>query len=269
MTILHPAIETIEHGYAAWLAPRARPVTPGQDLDSAASEAQGFAPDFEDSGVGRLATDDLDPDLTMAPKDDAPVPPMVADAIRRQTGARPSLQSPQAGDLIVLSPTAPEGGEPVHPVAILLDEPAASGWSGWLVGAHVDYAGDRDLVLESSLIKGGLDPSPLAGMVLCWDRVSLKLSGQAHVLHHLTDSAMQVVRALANGRGVAEELPAPGRMCLREIKGMSVVTGSPYLRDDPRTPYLRLVRELARRVSEHEFDGQCRAPQPDQGEPER
>lgn len=269
MTILHPSIETIARGYAEWLAPRSRPVARERSLDSPASEEQGFAPDFEDTGAARVATDDLDAALTMAPTHDASVPAMVADAIRRQTSARPSLQSPQSGDLIVLSPAVSKADEPVHPVAILLDEPAASGWSGWLVGAHVDYAGDRDLVLESSLIEGGLDPAPLAGMVLCWDRVSLKLSGQAHVLHHLTDSAMQVVRTLANRSGAAEEAPAPGRMCLREIEGMSVVTGLPYLRDDPRTPYLRLARELARRVSEPEFDDQGRAPQPDRGEPER
>ena len=50
---------------------------------------------------------------------------------------------------------------------------------------------------------------------------------------------------------------------------MVVMTGSPYLRDDPRTPYLRMTRELARRISEYEFDDEGRARRPGRDEPEK
>lgn len=248
MIILHPSIESIERAYAAWLRPTERPE----------------------------AADDRGRSDTVWPADVAesefPLPHHVADAIRRQVASRPETREPAPGNVIVLPAPDASGdgpGEPQNPVAILLDERTASGWSGWLVGAHADYAGDRDLVLESALIAGGADPAPIAGMVMCWDRVAVQVSGEVAVLHRLTDAALDAARALERAESGPDVAPAPGHMTVREIGGTVVVTGTPYLDDDPRTPYLRLARELARRVSEPEYDDQGRVRRPDRDEPER
>jgi len=248
MTILHPAFDSIERGYAAWLRPGG---------ESGPIEGQA----------------DSSPEWPAEPAGSEPeLPDHVADAIRRQVAARPEARTPAAGDLIVIPApglTDGEAVEPQNPVAILLDEPIEGGWSGWLVGAHVDYAGDRDLVLESTLIEGGADPAPIAGMVMCWDRVALALPGQVSVLHRLTDTALEAARSLERAGTDPGIAATPGRMTMREIGDAVVVTGTPYRDDDPRTPYLRLARDLARRVSEPEYDDQGRVRRPDRDPPER
>lgn len=249
MNILQPPIESIERGYAAWLG--RTPVAPEQ------ADAESPAPD-----------ESFSTDLSAA--DTYEAPDLVADAIRRQVEARPVVRAPQAGDIIVIAPPGAcgETADPQQPVAIALDEPAEAGWTGWLVGSHVDYAGDRDLVLDSSLLEEGIDPAPLAGMVLSWDRVALRLPAEVRVLHRLTPQALGAVRQLARQVQPPETSPAPGRMCTREIDDRIIVTGTPYLRDDPRAAYLRLARELARRISVPEHDDQGMPRRPDRGEPE-
>ena len=268
MKILAPAFESIQRSYAAWLA---RPVAPAAseqapERESFDHEILGFAPSSGPSSRTDAPDADIGDLLEMAPVEDAALPDIVADAIERQVTARPAVRGPQSGDLIVLPPPAEQAAdEPAHPVAMVLDDRAGSRWQGWLVGAHVDYAGDRDLVLEASLIEDGKDPAPIAGMVMCWDSVSLELPAEVRVVHRLNPQAMQAIAALARGDLGTDAPPAPGRMCIREIGEMQVMTGTPYLRDDPRTPYLRLARELARRVSEPEYDdqGQVRGPRRD------
>jgi len=249
MNILQPPIATIERAYAAWLGK-----LPGE-TDPARADEQ---PEVDH------------PSADLSSAQGGETPDFVADAIRRQVQARPVVRAPRAADIVVLAPPG-AGGEPVdpqHPVAIALDEPGEAGWTGWLVGSHVDYAGDRDLVLESSLLEGGADPAPLAGMVLCWDRVALRLPAEVRVLHRLTPQAMDAIRKLALQVQAPETTPAPGRMCTRELADHVVVTGTPYLRDDPRAGYLRLARELARRISVPEHDDQGALRRPDRGEPE-
>jgi hypothetical protein len=248
MSVLHPPIESIERAYAAWLRPSERSETPGEQ------ELQGttWPAEIADSK--------------------ASLPDHIADAIRRQVESRSAVREPAAGDVVVLAaPDAPgdTGEEPQNPVAVLLDAQTEEGWTGWLVGAHVDYAGDRDLVLDASLIEGDSDPAPLAGMVMCWERVSVRLGDEVPVLHHLTDTALGAARELARAPGDPVVSPAPGRMTVREIADAVVVTGTPYLDDDPRTPYLQLARDLARRVSEPQYDDQGRLRRPDRDGPER
>lgn len=272
MNILHPPIESIQRGYAAWLTPPVVPATSEQppERESFDHEIQGFAAGFAPAADTDVVDADIRASLEIAPTDDAALPAMVADAIDRQVAAQPVLRAPQPGDLIVLPPPAERAAnEPGHPVAMVLDDRAGSRWHGWLVGAHVDYAGDRDLVLEASLIEGGKDPAPIAGMVMCWDSVSLDLPAEVRVVHRLNVQAMQAIAALARGDLGTDAPPAPGRMCIREIGEMQVMTGTPYLRDDPRTPYLRLARELARRVSEPEYDDQGQVRGPHRDEPSR
>src|SRR6056297_118923 len=250
MNILHPSIASIARGYALWLGRNASApeIEAGDLLDADALSAI----EADASGAGEISD-------------------FLADAIRRQVEAAPEVRSPQAGDLVLLPP--PEADtkhpEPAQPVAVVLDEHDATGWHGWLVGAHVDYAGDRDLVLEAALLEEGRDPAPIAGMVMCWDRVLLNLAGPVTVLHRINEQGMQAIRALGRGDAEPASPPAPGRMCIRRAGEIQVVTGSRYLPDDPRTPYLELAQELARAVSEPENDDQGRIRRPDMDEPDR
>ncbi|NKI33890.1 hypothetical protein HFP89_01765 [Wenzhouxiangella sp. XN79A] len=245
MTRLHPSVESIEAGYAAWLGRPVRPV---------ASE---------------VAVDDR-PLPGPGPSTGA-VPHAVADAIRRQAAARPHPAAPDEGLLVCLSAPADGGAEPQYPVVVALDrvDPSDDGrWFGWLVGAHADYAGDRDLVLDAEALAGE-DPVPAAGMVLCWASVAVRLGADAPVLHRLSADALACVRALAAGAAPSADAPAPGRMCTRRIDGRLAVTGTPYTHDDPRTPYLELTRALARAVSQPSYDDAGRLRRPDPDGPER
>ncbi len=258
MKLLFPAIESIQRAYAGWLSPE-----PAREAEPAGFvPADGFVPESKETGTETLE---------IAPVEETALPETVADAIHRQTAARPAVRSPEPGDLILLPPRAHAGtdADPTLPLLVLLDEQAAGRWHGWLVGAHVDYAGDRDLVLDASLLEGDGDPAPLAGMVFCWNRLSIPMGDQAWVLHRLTPAAMEAVRALEQQAEPSGLEAAPGHMCTRELGQMVVMTGSPYLRDDPRTPYLRMTRELARRISEYEFDDEGRARRPGRDEPEK
>ena len=241
MTPLHPSFESIEAGYAAWLG---RPVR-------------------------AAAVDDLPADVFVADSGSqaGAVPHAVADAIRRQAAAPLSEAEPAAGDLICLHAPAKAGDEPQYPVMVVLDrvDPAdGARWFGWRVGAHADYAGDRDLVLDAEAL-GGADPAPAAGMVLCWAPVAVCLGAGVPVLHRLSADALACVRALAAGAAPSTDTPAPGRVCMRRVAGRTALTGTPYTRNDPRTPYLELTRDLARAVSQPSYDdeGRLRHTDPD------
>lgn len=136
------------------------------------------------------------------------------------------------------------------PLVMLLDEQHGGHWSGWLVGAHPDYAGSQDLVLDSSLLVGGCDPAPLTAMVQTWNRVHREIDSAVEVVHRLNAEAMDAVRALSVAGIEPGVAPAPGRMHLRRVAGRSVVTGTPYGKHDPRDGYLLLCRELADRFSQ-------------------
>ena len=255
MSFLYPAIEAIKRGYAAWLRRR---------LPDFEREVRGLAP--EDPFAELMQTE-----TRFEPDDNSMMPEGAYDAVARQLATRPQLRAPRTGDLVVLPAPehADEPGEPQYPAAVVLDELNGDQWSGWLVGSHVDYAGDRDLVLDAGLIEGGEDPAPIAGMVLCWDRVLLKLPAQVKVIHRLTEAALEVIRLLAQGASVDGQAPGPGRMIERELAGQWVVTGTPYGRDDARAEYLRLTRELARCLSEPEFSDSGRRARPDRQDPEK
>ncbi|NBD95309.1 MAG: hypothetical protein GVY11_02385 [Gammaproteobacteria bacterium] len=225
MTRLHPSIASIEHSYRAWLKPE--PVS--SEETAAAGEAG----------------------ATEAGETRATPPSWVADLIRRQVAARPQPAAPAPGDLVVLSPGhAPENGEDGLPLVMLLDDHRGDYWSGWIVGAHPDYAGSQDLVLERALLADGRDPSPLAAMVQTWNRIHRHIDSSAQILHRLTDEAMAAVRELSLAGIEPDVSPQPGRMHLRRAAGLSVITGTPYGRHDPRDGYLLMSRELAAMVSE-------------------
>jgi hypothetical protein len=225
MTRLHPTIESIERSYRAWLEPAVVP--------SARDEAP---------------ADEQAPDASVQK---ATMPPWISDLISRQVAARPESAEPAVGDLVVLSPEATaDHGDDSLPLVMLLDEQRLGHWFGWLVGAHADYAGSQDLMLDRALMTDDRDPAPIAAFVQTWNRVHRPIDSPAPVLQRLTPEAMAAVRELSLAGIETEVEPSPGRMHSRVVAGQHWMTGTPYGRHDPRDGYLLLARELAAMVSE-------------------
>lgn len=160
--------------------------------------------------------------------------------------------APQAGQIILIDMPRPsdQGSQrrPQSPLAVLLDEPAASRdvWTGWLASPETDYAGEWDLVLQED--DGPCDP--LAGMVQAWNPLSVQLppTEGLRMLAQLGEARRRAVRALASdfARGNPLALAArPGRIALRKTsQGWPVLTGTPLGgEDDPRRGYQALYRE--------------------------
>lgn len=243
MNRLHPDMATIARAYAPWLDQHVEQASAALSASTAASAS--IAADSEPVGlVG--AADDASDSATA-------VPNFIADSIRRQVQAKPMLRAPQAGDLVLLRhPLAAHFAQqldPVLPLVVALEAATDNGWSGWLVGAHSDYAGDRDLVLDASLLQQDIDPAPLAGMVMCWNRVQLQALPQVLVMHQLTPMAVQLISSVAAAEPPHQDTPVPGQLCRRQLLGHAFMTGSGYLRDDPRSNYLRLMQRLGRSLS--------------------
>ena len=263
MSRLHPDMATIACAYAPWLDQHAAQATAA--LPATATVSAGTTAASEPTGlVG--AADDGSESATA-------VPHFIADSIRRQVQAKPALRAPQAGDLVLfrhpLAAHFAQQLDPVLPLVVALEAATDSGWSGWLVGAHSDYAGDRDLVLDASLLQQDIDPAPLAGMVMCWNHVQLPALPQVLVMHQLTPLAMQLINSVAAAEPSHQDAPVPGQLCRRQLLGHAFMTGSGYLRDDPRSDYLRLMQRLGRSLSLRDLrdDGRMLGIEPDSLQP--
>ena len=252
MNSLHPDMMTITRAYAPWL---------GQHGDELLSAAAGIDTGHDvGSESALLASADADLAAAADTGSTTSAPPdFIADTIRRQVQARPQLRAPQAGDVVLLQHPlmlndCDNNLASALPLVVVLDNCSEQGWSGWLVGAHSDYAGDRDLVLDPSHLLGDVDPAPLAGMVMCWNRVQVPLFDECMVMHQLTPLALQIITTMAQHGAMPQDdqhsAGLPGRLCRRRVLGHTVMTGSPYLLDDPRTPYLRLMQLLGRGLAD-------------------
>ena len=139
-------------------------------------------------------------------------------------------------------------------LGVLLDrsEPGPAGaerWHGWLAVPEADWAGAFDLLLEPQD-----EPfEPALGVVQVWNRVTLvhRPSLRARVQGELSATRLAAVRALADE---AQATPAdaganearPGRIALRSVDGLSVLTGTPLgALDDPRREYQSLYAQVA------------------------
>jgi hypothetical protein len=225
MIRLHPTMDSIKRSYRAWLEPTVEPSSePEPPQDDNASDAGSHQ---------------------------GPMSPWLSDLVRRHVAAQPRQSEPAVGDLVILGPeTAPSDADDSLPLVMLLDEKRRNHWFGWLVGAHADYAGSQDLILDRALLADDRDPAPIAAFVQCWNRVHRPIDSPARVLHRLTPEALAAVRELSMAGIEPGVSTAPGRMHLRHTATMSVVTGTPYGRHDPRDEYLLLSRELAAMLTE-------------------
>lgn len=142
-------------------------------------------------------------------------------------------------------------------LGVLLDraEPRMAGaerWHGWLAASEADWAGAFDLLLEPQD-----EPfEPVLGVVQTWNRVTLFNTPAlcARVQGELSATRLAAVRALAEealaspaGTRTGADDARPGRIALRSVDGLSVLTGTPLgAPDDPRREYQGLYAQAAR-----------------------
>ncbi|MGJ7917760.1 hypothetical protein ACI48D_20060 [Massilia sp. LXY-6] len=118
-------------------------------------------------------------------------------------------------------------------------------WSGWMVAQEVDYASERDLVLQDS---DGLF-APEAGMVQAWNPVEVALQGNEPILGQLGAAGLGAVLLLADTDTPGDEFvaPRPGHIGAWDIAPhTTIVSGTPLgADDDPRHEYRQLYHQLA------------------------
>lgn len=178
------------------------------------------------------------------------MPDFISDLIERQAAAfQAHPPAPPAVGQIRCLAAIPEGRPLGRNVAVLLGAHlGGKRWSGWLVAQEVDYAADRDIVIEAD--DGPADP--LAGMVQTWNPVRVLIDGQERILAKLSPLRLAAVMALADapqaGAGVK---PKPGKVYGWDLDaGIVVATGTPLGdADDPRHEYRALYRQLAAEIN--------------------
>jgi hypothetical protein len=182
------------------------------------------------------------------------VPPYVADLIRRRVLADHAFgrEPAAAGQIraILKLPNAERSGyEPVRRTFGILLGANLSGnrWRGWLVAQEVDYATDRDLVLEDD--DGPCAPE--AAMVQTWNEIGIELDGSEPLLGKLAPNRLETVLRLAARAPSPDEFVAsrPGRIGAWDLcKGITVLTGTPLCEaDDPRHAYHGIYRAIGLR----------------------
>jgi hypothetical protein len=118
-------------------------------------------------------------------------------------------------------------------------------WAGWMVVQEVDYASERDLVLQED--DGVLAPE--AAVVQAWNPVEIALRGDEAILGKLPAERLGAVLKLSEPAPEDAHFvaPRPGRIGAWDIDGdTTVVTGTPLAPgDDPRAAYQQLYRRLA------------------------
>lgn len=182
-----------------------------------------------------------------------PLPDFITDLIQRQAAARVAHpQAPPAVGQIRCFSSVPAAAGESRPLArnvgVLLGAHLdGKRWSGWLVAQEVDYATDRDLVIEAD--DGPIDP--IAGMVQTWNPVRILIEGQERILGKLPPLRLAAVMALAEAQqaGVGAQ-PRPGKVYGWDLTdGLVVATGTQLGgTDDPRHAYRAIYRQLAEEI---------------------
>lgn len=203
-----------------------------------------------DSRVDTVAEESVPLDPLLETVAATPLPAHLLDLIRRQAeAARAHPPSPPAvGQIRFLSAVPAAAGGLRHMergCGILLGAHLGGKlWSGWLVAQEVDYATDRDLVIEED--DGPIDP--VAGIVQTWNPIRVIINGSERILGKLSPLRLAAVMALAEAPASdGEAKPRPGKVYGRDLaEGIVVATGSPLGgTDDPRHEYRALYRQLA------------------------
>jgi hypothetical protein len=179
-----------------------------------------------------------------------PMPDFIRERIDRSVAAQGIRDTPLAPGVIVLVPASSDGTAAnglTSPMVFCLDalkvrRDGMEEWTGWVCSPDVDYATDKDVLLEPE--DEPFDPT--AGMVQTWNALTLEVPQNAPVLAKLSDYRLNIVREVAT-EGGATVPPAPGKIGLRATQsGRSVLTGSRLNGpDDPRVAYQKLYADVA------------------------
>ena len=203
---------------------------------------------FEAAGRRTASADfaETDDDPRWAQLASEPLPEFIADLIQRQADAfQANPPAPPAVGQIRCLAAIPEGRSLGRNVGVLLGAHlGGKRWSGWMVVQEVDYASDRDLVIEAD--DGPIDP--VAGMVQTWNPVRALIDGQERILGKLSPLRLAAVMALAEApQAGGGAQPRPGKVYGWDLaEGIVVTTGTPLGgTDDPRHAYRALYRQLA------------------------
>lgn len=117
-------------------------------------------------------------------------------------------------------------------------------WAGWMVAQEVDYATDRDLVLQED---DGIF-APEVALVQTWNPLEIELTGQETILGRVSADTLAAVLKLSAPHGSDDHYvaPRPGRIGAWDLDAeTTVVTGTPLGDADPRSAYQHLYRQLA------------------------
>lgn len=173
-----------------------------------------------------------------------PMPVAIRDHVDRITAAQThGTRQPKPGD-IVLAETEAAPNAALCLDARVAKSTAGARWTGWMVAPEVDYASDRDVVIEPD--DGPADP--MAGMIQTWNPLTLSVPSNATILASLSTYRLNLLREVARESASANtELARPGQIALRATaSGRIVLTGSPLgNEDDPRRAYQALYASLA------------------------
>jgi hypothetical protein len=194
--------------------------------------------------------DDVDPHIPadlQAPE----MPPHLLELVRRKVAAAHAHPAaPLAvGQIrsLIRAPDGQGGDRALGKTCAVLLERWLSGrcWAGSMVAQEVDYAANRDLVLQDD--HGVFAPE--AAIVQAWNPVEVELRGDETLLGTVSAEALQAVLKLADP-GFAEDdfvPPRPGRIGAWDLDTeTTVVTGTPLGGDDdPRQAYQHLYHSLA------------------------
>lgn len=191
------------------------------------------------------------------PAEPRPMPPVVSEQVERSVAAQSLKDLPLCPGLVVLLQY--DGAQEAlakasHvPVAFCLDRLRlqrrdSQEWAGWLVSPDLDYATDRDVLIEPQ--DGPSDP--LAGMIQAWNPLTAQVPTCPRILAKLSEYRLNIVREVAAERegSSCSASASPGRVELRSTaSGRAVVTGTAVGQaDDPRIAYRELYVGLARKI---------------------
>lgn len=170
------------------------------------------------------------------------LPAFLRDKIRQRVASRAAQfdHEPKAGQVWRFD----RDHERLPLLCVLLDQPQAGQfWSGWLAAAEIDYATDRDVLLEPED-----EPfDPVAGMIQTWNPVSVDIRKGSRVLAQLTMRKLEAIREVAEGKFTSISLARPGSVVpIQTLSGRTVLTGTRIENvDDPRRRYQEIYRNAA------------------------
>jgi hypothetical protein len=171
------------------------------------------------------------------------MPAFILDKVRKRVASRSAKFDtyPKSGQIWRFD------GHPddLIPLCVLIDHELGNHrWSGWITAPEVDYACNKDVLLEPKD-----EPfDPLAAMVQTWNPVEVDIRKASRVLAELSPDRLDAIRELVSNRGEEGGGARPGFVApLKMPSGASLLSGTRITHpEDPRNKYQALYLAAAR-----------------------